>query len=450
MRKTLFALFILLVVVLVSYLIWAKIFKSQIVHKKIITYNYSFLFENITSNHIPDITIPKHLKSQYQFLNLPINWNDRNSEKYRMVIYHANKDYKHCSNLMLFVLGGPGDHISYMRFLADKMFQCLGKKWDVVIFDQRGCGLSLFKLNGKLIDFKYLTMDQAVGDIHALIKRERRTGVKRVVLGGGSSGAFLALKYAITHSNLIDMLYVDGGAASANFVNLSNELAVKKISQRLKPTTITNVAKYYGIDKDLLFEYLWWQLARDPMFQKPLWNNLKAKNNAGGQALKQHMENSIIISPFSKKTKLLNALVSLWRLYYIGALELIPKPAEQIKSEYSIFKPYNTILNRLVKKYHLKWSPFDYRSQLHKIRVKTLITDGLNDPMVPFRASKNIYKNIGSNKAILLGFKNTGHGAIIIHMATIMSVIKLYLNNSKASVKERIIRNCAKGNILVF
>jgi pimeloyl-ACP methyl ester carboxylesterase len=449
MRKLLFALFISFFIVCVGYLIWSKTFKSQIVHRKIITYDYSFLFQNIASSHIPDITIPKHLKNQYQFLTLPINWNDRNSEKYKMTIYHANKNYKHCSNLMLFVLGGPGDHISYMKFLADKMFQCLGKNWDVVIFDQRGCGLSLFKLNGKLIDFKCLTMAQAASDIHALIKLERKKGIKHIVLGGGSSGAILALKYAITHSNLIDMLYIDGGAASADFVNLSNKLAFQKISQRLKPTSIVNIAKHYGIDKDLLFEYLWWQLARDPMLQKPLWNNLKAKNSAGGKALKQYMENSIIVPPFSK-AKLLNNLASLWRLYYIGSLELIPKPAEQIKSEYSIFKPYNTILNWLVKKYHLKWLPFDYRNQLYKISVKTLITDGLNDPMVPFHASENIYKNMDSNKAMLLGFKNTGHGAIITHMATIMHIIKLYLNNSKTSIKERIIKNYAKENILVF
>jgi len=209
---------------------------------KKINYSTKFFFDNLDSTAKPNIEIPKQDLPHYEFPKLPVDWVKKKYGKFEMAVYHANKNYPKAKNIFIFVLGGPGDYISEMKVIADKFYENLGKNWDVIFFDQRGCGLSDFMTSGKLIDFKFLTIDQTIQDINYLVKLSRKRGAKNIVIGGGSSGAMTSLKYAITYPNSTDLLYVDGCASSADFINVSNKLTIKKISNSLYPVTIKELA----------------------------------------------------------------------------------------------------------------------------------------------------------------------------------------------------------------
>ena len=188
------------------------------------------------------------------------------------------------------------------------------------------------------------------------------------------------------------------------------------------------------MNKDLFFEYLWWKLARDPDQKTTIWLELKNKSPKVKKDIKLYIDNNLLIPPFKNKDKLINSLVSLWRKYYIGSLELFPKPENQTKFEYDLFKSYNMIFNELSRKYHLARNPFDYKKALSRINERTIITGSVKDIEVPFEAQKNVYHFMKNKNAILIGFNNSGHGAIGNNISFIMKLIKSYLNIPKKEI----------------
>ncbi|MEI9889551.1 MAG: prolyl aminopeptidase [Caulobacteraceae bacterium] len=93
--------------------------------------------------------------------------------------------------------GGPGGAINpTMRRFFDP------KKWNVALFDQRGCGRS--RPNASLDDN---TTWSLVEDIERL---RERLGVEKWTVFGGSWGSTLALVYAITHPERVEALVLRG------------------------------------------------------------------------------------------------------------------------------------------------------------------------------------------------------------------------------------------------
>jgi proline iminopeptidase len=91
---------------------------------------------------------------------------------------------------VLFVHGGPGSRTrpAHRRFFDPRFYH-------IVLFDQRGCGLST-PLGGTLDN----TTAHLVADIEQL---RRRLGVDRWLLFGGSWGSTLSLAYAIAHPDRV-------------------------------------------------------------------------------------------------------------------------------------------------------------------------------------------------------------------------------------------------------
>jgi proline iminopeptidase len=93
--------------------------------------------------------------------------------------------------------GGPGGAINpTMRRFFDP------KKWNVALFDQRGCGRS--RPNASLEDN---TTWDLIADIEQL---RERLGVDKWTVFGGSWGSTLALAYAITHPERVEALVLRG------------------------------------------------------------------------------------------------------------------------------------------------------------------------------------------------------------------------------------------------
>ena len=408
-------------------------------HKKI-TYSTEFFFDNLDCQLRPDIQIDEQYNIQYEYLEFPVDWTNPNNQKYSMRVYHSSKDYLKAKNVFIFINGGPGETVE--QALGDKITNAVGEGWDVILFDQRGCGMSQHTTNDQLIDFKYLTIDQTVEDVHALVKLSRKRNHSKVIVAGGSTGAFIALRYGILYSDTIELLYIDAGAASADFINLSAGLAVETISKALHPEKLEDIADYFGIDESVLFTYLMEQGQRDPEFKRSLWNNFKVRNDAAKTMLNEYIENNILIPPFDNARGKLNRLMNSGRLYYImGCMEVIPK--KQDLQKYDYFKPYNMIIPELISKYNLKWNPFDFTTSLSRIDTKTIVTNGLNDFIVPFESIKRMYKHMNQENTILVGFKNTGHVALASdNFSFIIEMIEIYLNSSsKQNVTEFVMKN---------
>lgn len=98
---------------------------------------------------------------------------------------------------VVFLHGGPGGGISpdYRRFFNPK-------KYRIVLFDQRGSGLST-----PAAELRENTTWDLVADIE---KIREHTGIDKWVVFGGSWGSTLALTYAISHPDRVTHLVVRG------------------------------------------------------------------------------------------------------------------------------------------------------------------------------------------------------------------------------------------------
>ncbi len=98
---------------------------------------------------------------------------------------------------VLFVHGGPGSGASarHRRYFNPN-------KWNIVLFDQRGCGRS-----EPLFELETNTLAAQIDDIERL---RQTLGLERWTLFGPSWGSTLALAYAQAHPERVDTLVVEG------------------------------------------------------------------------------------------------------------------------------------------------------------------------------------------------------------------------------------------------
>lgn len=98
---------------------------------------------------------------------------------------------------VLFLHGGPGSGgaAKHRRYYDPAV-------WDIILFDQRGCGRSqpLFDLSGN-------TTENLIADIEAL---RRHLGLERWCVFGPSWGSTLGLAYAERHPERVEALVVEG------------------------------------------------------------------------------------------------------------------------------------------------------------------------------------------------------------------------------------------------
>lgn len=91
-----------------------------------------------------------------------------------------------CRPLVVVLHGGPGWDMSYLEGMLD-----LADEYHVVLYDQRGCGLS------ERVPSSALTMEAHIADLDGIIDRFRDQG--DVFLLGHSWGGMLATAYAAHH-----------------------------------------------------------------------------------------------------------------------------------------------------------------------------------------------------------------------------------------------------------
>ena len=407
----------------------------------LINYDYSFYFENIDSLKSSNVKLIDKYKDQYEFISMPVDWNNTDGTKFNLRVFHANPDFKKVKKIFLFAIGGPGEPLD--EEFAIKINKALGDDWDFIVFDHRGAALSAYTVDKKRIDLKYLTISQSVEDIHSLVTDIKKGDVKALIVGGDSAGAILSLQYAVKYSDEIDMLYIDGGAPSAEFINISNRKTLDMITEKLKPLNIGEIADYYNVNHDLMFETLMNFGAEDPGLKQDFWNDFKNKNSNAEKMLKDYFEANVLVPPFEEENKLINAIVTTQRLYYtIGCMDYLPEK-QDISSLYTFLKSYNDMSKIFADKYNLRRNPFNYKEQLGKIKTDTIITDGLDDYIIPFQNSIDIYKLMDNTNAVLFGVKDTAHVVIITDQYEfIAELINKYIETKSLSeVKKFITKN---------
>ena len=259
-----------------------------------ITLCSDFFFKHLNSLKKPNIHPIVKFNNQYEYLTLPTDWDNQNIGNFSMRIFHANKNFLNVENVFIYVNQGPGSVID--EALGKKILIDLGRNWDVILFDQRGCGLSQYKLNEELVDFDLITIDQTVEDIYAIVCLAKSRNAEKIVLAGCSAGAFCTTKFSTKYSDTVDLLYIDGGAASSHFINLTNQVCIDKISKVLCLTSINELAEFYRISEDLLFHYFVTLLCIDPMCKLPEWGLMTQKTFEGKNILYKYCKNNIFSS----------------------------------------------------------------------------------------------------------------------------------------------------------
>ena len=107
----------------------------------------------------------------------------------------------------VFLHGGPGSGCTpgNRRFLDPA-------RYDVLLFDQRGCGRSRPNAAQTLAALEHNTLDRLVADIERL---RVLCGVERWLVGGGSWGTTLALAYGAAHPHRVtEMILVSIGTTT--------------------------------------------------------------------------------------------------------------------------------------------------------------------------------------------------------------------------------------------
>lgn len=122
---------------------------------------------------------------------------------------------------IIIVHGGPGLDQTY---LLPQMME-LGKKHQVVFYDQRGSGKSL----PTDLDIKFVNMNQFVQDIEHI---RQTLGYKKIILVGHSWGGMLAMSYAINYPQYTQALILMNSmpATSGGF-----DAFIKEFKQRMEP-----------------------------------------------------------------------------------------------------------------------------------------------------------------------------------------------------------------------
>ena len=109
--------------------------------------------------------------------------------------FHTEIFGKPESTPVIVVHGGPGQGYQYMYPLKE-----LSKDYRVIFYDQRGAGLS------PRVDKKYLTMEQNLDDLHAIVQRFSNGG--RVKLIGHSWGGMLVVGYLSKHPERVSQAVI--------------------------------------------------------------------------------------------------------------------------------------------------------------------------------------------------------------------------------------------------
>ncbi len=114
--------------------------------------------------------------------------------------------------------GGPGfDHRQFLPNIWD-----LASNFRVILFDQRGTGLS----SGP-VDAKSITMENFIEDIEGI---RRAFGIEKMNLFGHSWGGILAMHYALSHPDKLNTLILASTAASFSSFGEMREAIAKRRS----------------------------------------------------------------------------------------------------------------------------------------------------------------------------------------------------------------------------
>ncbi len=233
----------------------------------------------------------------------------------------------------------------------------------VVFYDQIGCGKSELPKNITLF-----TVERAVEEVEGM---RRVLGLGKVNLVGSSWGGMLAIAYALKYQGHLKSMVTIGGLASV-------PLATREM-ERMKgelPADVVEVLNKYEREGD--FE--------NPAYQK-----------AVEVFYRRHL-----------------CRLPQWPEELLHTLEHVSQPVYHTMNGPNEF----TIIGNI--RY------WDATSQLHKIRVPTLVTGGRYDEVSP-KVARSIHRGIRRSK--LVTFPNSSHLPFWEERAKFMRVVRRFLDN---------------------
>ncbi|MDR3037622.1 MAG: alpha/beta hydrolase [Coriobacteriales bacterium] len=120
--------------------------------------------------------------------------------------YPVANDAGSSAPVLLLVHGGPGFSESFMGYRLKALW---GDLFNLVFWDQRGCGKSL-AASTKPVAYP-ITINEVMSDMHAVVRHlKKRYRVKRIAMLGHSWGSILGSRYALEHPDDL-LLYVGTG-----------------------------------------------------------------------------------------------------------------------------------------------------------------------------------------------------------------------------------------------
>ncbi len=233
----------------------------------------------------------------------------------------------------------------------------------VVFYDQIGCGKSELPKNITLF-----TVERAVEEVEAM---RQGLGLGKVNLIGSSWGGMLAIAYALKYQRNLKSIVTIGGLASVPLTTTEMERMKAQL-----PTDVIEVLNRYEQEGD--FENPEYQKAVEVFYRRHL------------------------------------CRLPQWPEELLHTLEHVSRPVYHTMNGPNEF----TIIGNI--RY------WDATSQLHKIRVPTLVTGGRYDEVSP-KVAKSIHTGIKRSK--LVTFPNSSHLPFWEEREKFMRVVRRFLDN---------------------
>jgi len=233
----------------------------------------------------------------------------------------------------------------------------------VVFYDQLGCGKSELPKNVTLF-----TVERAVEEVEGI---RRALGLGKVILLGSSWGGMLAIAYALKYQKNLKSIVTIGGLASVPLTTAEMDRMKREL-----PAEIVEILTRYEQEGD---------------FENPEY--LKAVQVFYRQHLCRLPE---------------------WPKELLYTMEHTSRPVYHTMNGPNEFTTIGNI------RY------WDATSQLHKIRVPTLVMGGRYDEVSP-KVARSIHKGIKRSK--LVTFRNSSHLPFWEEREKFMGVVRRFLDN---------------------
>ncbi len=213
--------------------------------------------------------------------------------------------------------GGPGFHQAYLRPGLDR----LAENNQVIYYDQRGCGKSLWEINEKTVSLSTYLED---------LENVRKTyAKKKIILVGHSWGGLLAMHYALKHPENVSKLILLNPAPSSSkgFSLFMQEFAKRTAPDKERIKALKESEAYTKGDPKTVAEYnrlVYRHYVYDPKSLDLLHVELTPQEHINCWKVHNLFREHLLLHPFDLAKKLNHLTVP--TLIVHGDADIIPFP----------------------------------------------------------------------------------------------------------------------------